>query len=100
MADVAPRLLRRFPYVLATEGPDGATVRVGDARWRHRSLVERTEVVDTMGAGDAVFASLLASIHERGVGDLDWYEALARAMSIAAATVAHPGALLRIPAAE
>jgi fructokinase len=50
-----------------------------------------------MGAGDAVFASVLAEIATRGLGEIEWYEALKRAMRIAAATIAHPGALLRLP---
>ncbi len=97
IAAVAPRLLARYPYVLATEGDDGASVRVGDARWRHPALAIPDEVVDTLGAGDAVFASVLAEIATTGVGDIDWFDALERAMEIAAATVAHPGALLRLP---
>lgn len=97
VADVAPRLLSRYPYVLATEGRDGASVRVGDARWRHPTLVTPDAVVDTMGAGDAVFASVLAEIVTRGLGEMEWYDALKRAMGIAAATIAQPGALLRVP---
>lgn len=97
VGEVAPRLLARYPYVLATEGRDGASVRVGDARWRHATLVAPDAVVDTMGAGDAVFASVLAEIATHGLSEIDWYEALKRAMGVAAATVAHPGALLRIP---
>jgi sugar/nucleoside kinase (ribokinase family) len=50
-----------------------------------------------MGAGDSVFASVIAEIATAGIGDIDWFDALARAMSIAAATIAHPGALLRTP---
>jgi fructokinase len=50
-----------------------------------------------MGAGDAVFASVLAEIATLGIRDIDWFDALERAMRIAAATVAHPGALLRLP---
>lgn len=97
VGEVAPRLLARYPYVLATEGRDGASVRVGDARWRHATLVAPDAVVDTMGAGDAVFASVLAEIAAHGLSEIDWYEALKRAMGVAAATIAHPGALLRIP---
>ena len=97
VAEVAPTLLRRYPYVLATEGRAGASVRVGDARWRHPTLVTPDAVVDTMGAGDAVFASVLADIATTGVGDLSWHDTLKRAMGIAAATIAQPGALLRLP---
>lgn len=96
--ELAPRLLARYPYVLTTEGAGGAAIRIGDARWRHPSLVAPDAVVDTMGAGDAVFASVLADVATRGVGDIDWFDALEHAMRVAAATVAHPGALLRVPA--
>ena len=97
VADVAPRLLARYPYVLATEGRAGASIRIGDARWRHPSVVEPDAVVDTMGAGDAVFASVLREIATEDIREIDWFEALRRAMRIAAATVAQPGALLRVP---
>jgi len=94
--ELAPRLLARYPYVLTTEGAGGAAIRIGDARWRHPSLVDADAVVDTMGAGDAVFASVLAEIATVGVGEIDWFGALERAMRVAAATVAQPGALLRV----
>lgn len=97
VAEVAPRLLARYPYVLATEGADGASIRIGDARWRHPTRVAPDGVVDTMGAGDSVFASVLAEIATTPVREIDWFDALGRAMSIAAATIAHPGALLRVP---
>ncbi|TPW91190.1 hypothetical protein FJ656_36080, partial [Schumannella luteola] len=97
VADVAPRLLSRYPYVLATEGGDGASIRIGDARWRHPTLATPDAVVDTMGAGDAVFASVLAELAGTAIPDIEWYDALGRAMAIAAATIAHPGALLRTP---
>ncbi|AYF96943.1 carbohydrate kinase family protein [Protaetiibacter intestinalis] len=97
VAQVAPRLLRHYPYVLATEGRDGASVRIGDGRWRHPTLVTPDAVVDTMGAGDSVFASVLADVARTGIGEIEWYDALGRAMGIAAATIAEPGALLRVP---
>jgi fructokinase len=98
VAELAPRLLARYPYVLTTEGGAGASIRIGDARWRHPSLVTPETHVDTMGAGDAVFASVLAEIATLGIRDIDWFDALERAMRIAAATVAQPGAQLRLPA--
>ncbi|PZQ88254.1 MAG: hypothetical protein DI534_12395 [Leifsonia xyli] len=97
VAELAPRLLSRYPYVLATEGGEGASIRIGDARWRQPTLVAPDAIVDTMGAGDSVFASVLAEIATRGIADIDWFDALTRAMGIAAATIAHPGALLRVP---
>ncbi|RQP10106.1 MAG: hypothetical protein EAS51_09640 [Microbacteriaceae bacterium] len=97
VADVAPRLLARYPYVLATEGRAGASIRIGDARWRHPSLVQPDAVVDTMGAGDSVFASVLSAVATTDIREIDWFEVLRQAMRIAAATVAQPGALLRTP---
>jgi len=97
VADVAPRLLARYPYVLSTEGKAGASIRIGDARWRHPSVAQPDAVVDTMGAGDSVFASVLREIATEHIREIDWFEALRRAMKIAAATVAQPGALLRVP---
>jgi fructokinase len=97
VADVAPRLLARYPYVLATEGRAGASIRIGDARWRHPSLVTPDAVVDTMGAGDSVFAAVLSQVAIHGIRDIDWFDTLQLAMRIAAATVAEPGALLRRP---
>jgi fructokinase len=97
VADVAPRLLARYPYVLATEGKAGASIRIGDARWRHPSLVTPDAVVDTMGAGDSVFAAVLSQVAIHGIRDIDWFDTLQLAMRIAAATVAEPGALLRRP---
>jgi fructokinase len=92
---VAPRLLARYPYVFTTEGEAGASIRIGDARWRQPSLTAPDAVVDTMGAGDAVFAAVLSQIATHGIRDIDWFDALEHAMRVAAATVAHPGALLR-----
>lgn len=100
VAELAPRLLARYPYVLTTEGAAGASIRIGDARWRHPSLVDPDAVVDTMGAGDSVFASVLAEIATTGIRGIDWFDALERAMRIAAATVAEPGALLRLAPGE
>lgn len=96
-AELAPRLLARYPYVLATEGKAGASIRIGDARWRHPSLVAADAVVDTMGAGDSVFAAVVSQLATHGIRDIDWFDTLELAMRIAAATVAHPGALLRRP---
>lgn len=95
IAEVAPRLLARYPYVFTTEGEAGASIRIGDARWRQPSLVTPDAVVDTAGAGDAVFAAVLSEIATLGIRDIDWFDALEHAMRVAAATVGHPGALLR-----
>jgi fructokinase len=92
--------------VLATRGSAGASLvlapsagdTVGTALTQGISSGEG-EVVDTMGAGDATFASIVASLlaERRAPGSVDWPAALERAMDVAAATVRAPGALLRLP---
>lgn len=92
--------------VLATRGSAGASLvlagsadaAAGTAPTRGISSADG-EVVDTMGAGDATFASIVASLlaERREPGSVDWSGALERAMDVAAATVRAPGALLRLP---
>jgi fructokinase len=85
------------PAVLATAGRDGASVH-------HRDLVVHADivslpgdVVDTMGAGDATLSSIVHRIAQDGMpmSAETWSGALREAMTIAAATVRHEGALLR-----
>jgi fructokinase len=85
------------PAVLATAGRDGASIH-------HRDLVVRAgivslpgAVIDTMGAGDATLSSVVHRIAQDGMPASadDWSAALREAMTIAAATVRHEGALLR-----
>lgn len=97
VASVVPRLRAQYTHVLATEGGDGAAVHLDGGRFGSPALATAEHVVDTMGAGDAVFASVLAEIAAHGLDGVDWDSALRRAMGVAAATIAHPGALLRTP---
>lgn len=92
--------------VLATRGSAGASlVLAGSADAAAGTALNRGissadgEVVDTMGAGDATFASIVASLlaERRQPGSVDWSGALEGAMDVAAATVRAPGALLRLP---
>jgi fructokinase len=92
--------------VLATRGSAGASlVLAGSADAASGTALSRGissadgEVVDTMGAGDATFASIVASLlaERRQPGSVDWSGALEGAMDVAAATVRAPGALLRLP---
>lgn len=90
------------PAILATAGRDGATVHDGRLVV-HADIVELSSpVVDTMGAGDATLSAIVHHIAERGFPQttIDWETALHEAMTIAAATVRHEGALLRKPAHE
>lgn len=88
--DAAARLSSRF--VLATEGPRGATIL--GAETVHRGITpDPRPVVDTMGAGDATFASVIA---QRASGVQNWSMMLETAMNIAAETIRHPGGTLRL----
>jgi fructokinase len=90
----------RTPAVLATAGRAGATLHDGAAEV-HADIVELPgAVVDTMGAGDATLSAVVHHLAVHGVpSDANgWAAALDEAMTIAAATVRHEGALLRVPA--
>ncbi|MFB6611314.1 PfkB family carbohydrate kinase [Agromyces sp. NPDC056379] len=90
----------RSPAVLATAGRDGATLHDG-ADEVHAGIVDLPgAVVDTMGAGDATLSAVVHHLAVHGVpSDVrGWAAALESAMEIAAATVRHEGALLRVPA--
>lgn len=92
---VARRLLDAgADTVLATAGERGATVHSRDGETHHPIVAGSGPIVDTMGAGDATFAAVIAhSLTTQG-----WGETLAAAMAIAAETIRHPGGLLRLPA--
>ena len=90
----------RTSAVLATAGRDGATLHDG-AGEVHADIAELPgAVVDTMGAGDATLSAVVHHIAVHGVPHdaRGWADALESAMAIAAATVRHEGALLRVPA--
>ena len=95
------RLLSRDPgAVLATAGRDGATLHRAGDRPIHADIVPLPgPVVDTMGAGDATLAAVVRHMVVGGVPttNRDWAQTLHEAMVIAAATVRHEGALLRMP---
>ncbi|GAA1760604.1 carbohydrate kinase family protein [Agromyces humatus] len=88
--------------ILATAGRHGAAVHVGDAAVHEDIVVLPGPIIDTMGAGDA---TLSAAVHHLAVHGVPrsadgWRGALREAMTIAAATVRHEGALLRMPTHE
>jgi len=90
------------PAVLATAGRHGADVHHGDLDV-HADIVDLPgRVVDTMGAGDATLAAIVHHVARDGMpGDrAAWEAALGEAMTIAAATVRHEGALLRTGASS
>ncbi|GAA1800743.1 carbohydrate kinase family protein [Agromyces neolithicus] len=85
--------------ILATAGSDGATVHAGDASVHENIVALPGPVVDTMGAGDATLSAVVHHIAVHGVPQSTdaWAQTLREAMTIAAATVRHEGALLRVP---
>jgi fructokinase len=90
------------PAVLATAGRDGATLHHG-GKPVHTPIVPLPgPVIDTMGAGDATLAAMVRRVAVDGLPTTNaaWAHALHEAMVIAAATVRHEGALLRMPHAH
>jgi fructokinase len=88
--------------VLATAGRDGATVHHGDLVV-HADIVSLPgPIVDTMGAGDATLSAIVHGVARDGLPQTSdaWTTTLHDAMTIAAATVRHEGALLRVPQRE
>jgi fructokinase len=85
--------------VLATAGRDGATLHFDERTVDARIVPLPGPVVDTMGAGDATLAAIVRRIAADGLPTTGkaWANALHESMVIAAATVRHEGALLRIP---
>ncbi|MGM1030328.1 MAG: PfkB family carbohydrate kinase [Actinomycetota bacterium] len=82
--------------VALTRGADGATLVEDGGRVDASVPYLDAPIVDTIGAGDSVLASLAASVlageHERG-----WAGPLERAMAVAAATTRVAGGLLQLP---
>jgi fructokinase len=83
--------------VLATAGRDGAAIHHGDLEIHSGIVALPGPVIDTMGAGDATLSAVIDHVARNGMPDTAdaWVTALTGAMTIAAATVRHEGALLR-----
>ncbi|MBV0895645.1 PfkB family carbohydrate kinase [Microbacterium sp. NC79] len=88
---------RGIPVVVSTRGRGGARVDTADAVVERGIAHMPGQVVDTMGAGDAVLAAMVSWVLT-APEPIDWAAGLERAMDVAAATVRHEGALLQIPA--
>ncbi|WP_028932354.1 PfkB family carbohydrate kinase [Pseudonocardia spinosispora] len=88
------------PVVLLTRGAEGASVLTGTGRVDEPTARLGASVVDTMGAGDATLAVLLAHRVRHGApaDHSAWTPVLHEAMHVAAATCRHRGGLLRRPA--
>jgi fructokinase len=97
LADVIQRFLPLVSVaVLATEGRNGASLHARDSIDARQIMRDPRPIVDTMGAGDATFAVTLAALADTdGTTRPDWPTVLEVAMSTAAETIRHPGALLR-----
>jgi fructokinase len=86
--------------ILATAGRAGADLHAAGSSVHADIVTLPGPVVDTMGAGDATLSAVVHHIATHGVPQTTdaWSDALHEAMTIAAATVRHEGALLRTPA--
>ncbi|WP_243233076.1 PfkB family carbohydrate kinase [Microbacterium sp. CIAB417] len=86
--------------VLTTRGAQGAGV-VTDSVAIERPIASVPGVIiDTMGAGDAVLSSAVASLlSEHPSDEAAWVTLVDTAMAVAAATCRFEGALLRLPSA-
>lgn len=95
LADTTERLLAAgAEAVLETAGPQGAALVRREGRTAVPIAPATGPIVDTMGAGDATFAVIVAAL---AAGDADPHAVLTRAMAVAAATIRAEGGLLRLP---
>lgn len=102
-ADPQALFAGRIGTIVLTRGAQGARILMRDG-WSFDCPVSSAPgpVIDTMGAGDATLASILAHAHvlERLPGRTDWPACLKRAMDIAAATCRKTGAEICLPPSE
>jgi fructokinase len=88
------------PVILATQGAAGATLEAGDIVVTRPISTFPGRIIDTMGGGDAAFATTIAALVDATpVTEDEWGDALQAAMDVAAATCRFEGALLRTPSA-
>ncbi|WP_119389611.1 PfkB family carbohydrate kinase [Taklimakanibacter lacteus] len=87
--------------LILTHGKEGASLHTRSGATLSVPIA-RTEkpVIDTMGAGDATLATVIAFIIREGMPQNagSWRTCLEEAMQIAAATCAHPGGALQLRA--
>jgi fructokinase len=86
--------------LLLTHGEAGASLHTKSGTKVSVGIARRTRpVVDTMGAGDATLATVIAFILRQGLPrNADaWTTCLTEAMRVAAETCAHAGGVLRLP---
>lgn len=100
LGDLVPGLIGRGTrIVLATEGRAGARIVDGDIDVSSGIASLPGGIIDTMGAGDASLASVVADLVRAGrpADAAAWTLVLDRAMLVAAATCRSEGALLQTP---
>jgi fructokinase len=100
LGDLVSDLVERgAEVVLATEGRAGARIVDGAVDVSSGIAALPGPIVDTMGAGDASLASVVADVVRAGhpADASAWGTVLGRAMIVAAATCRSEGALLRTP---
>ncbi|MFD5224595.1 PfkB family carbohydrate kinase [Microbacterium sp. NPDC058342] len=86
--------------VLATAGSQGAVLEAADGVFIAPIAALPGAIVDTVGAGDATLAAVMAGLAGGApASDAEWQAVLDRAMAIAAATCRAEGGLLRTPEA-
>jgi fructokinase len=98
--DAADRLIALGARaVLATAGKEGASAVLEAMRFTVPITALPGTIIDTMGAGDATFASAARWLHDAGLPQWEhqWSALLIEAMGIAAATCRAEGAQLRLP---
>ncbi|MEN8142563.1 MAG: carbohydrate kinase [Thermodesulfobacteriota bacterium] len=90
---IAHELMGRYniSVLVVTEGAEGAWLMDGDDYFHAEA--SPVEVSDTVGAGDAFFAALLAGYLER----MDWQECLARANERGGYVASQAGATPKMP---
>ena len=86
--------------LLLTHGGDGASLRTRAGLSVKVGIARHTKpIIDTMGAGDATLATVIAYIVRQGIpkNSGEWRHCLEQAMRVAAATCASAGGALRLP---
>lgn len=87
--------------VLLTHGAQGASLHTRSGLSVSVAIAPQTKpIIDTMGAGDATLATVIAYIVRQGMpkNSDQWRNCLEEAMRVAAATCAHAGGALMLPA--
>jgi fructokinase len=99
-AVVAPLFGLGVATILHTHGAEGASLHTKSGTSVSAGVAPRTKpIIDTMGAGDAALATVIAYILQQGMPQSpgSWRDCLEQAMWVAGATCAHAGGALMVP---